>query len=68
MISLEVHNWYGPSVYALLCTKQPNQMWIWNETDGTITNKYSGGYLTVPLELEVWAGPLSGGSQAEAKK
>jgi hypothetical protein len=39
-------------------------MWIWNETDGTVRSKSSDECLTVPLELEVWAGPLSGGSQA----
>jgi hypothetical protein len=61
---LEVHNSYGPSVYALLCTRHENQMWIWNETDGTVKSKSSNGCLTVPLDLEVWAGPLSGGSQA----
>lgn len=39
-------------------------MWIWNEKDGTITSKSSGGCLAIPFELEVWAGPLFGGSQA----
>jgi hypothetical protein len=61
---LEVHNSYGPSVYALLCNRHGNQMWTWDATAGTITSKSSGGCLTVPLELEVWAGPLSSGSQA----
>ncbi len=63
---MEIHNSYGPSVYALICTGHghQNQMWIWNETDGTVRSKSSDECLTVPLELEVWAGPLSGGSQA----
>jgi len=39
-------------------------MWIWNATDGTLKSKSSGGCLTVPLELEIWASPLFGGSQA----
>jgi hypothetical protein len=61
---LEVHNSYGPGVNILACTKNSNQIWIWNTTDGTVRNKFSGQCLTVPLELEVWAGSLSGGSQA----
>jgi hypothetical protein len=61
---LEVHNSFGPNVYALLCTKYENQRWIWNATDGTVKSESSGQCLTTPLELEVWAGPLSGGSQA----
>jgi hypothetical protein len=39
-------------------------MWIWNTTDATLRSKYNGQCLTVQQELEVWAGPLSGGSQA----
>ncbi len=61
---MEVHNSYGPSVYALICTGHLNQRWIWNETDGTVKSESSNQCLTVPLELEVWAGPLLGGSQA----
>jgi hypothetical protein len=61
---LEVHNSYGPSVYALNCTKNLDQRWIWNATDGTVKSESSDECLTVPWELEVWAGPLSGGSQA----
>jgi hypothetical protein len=64
LISLEVHNSYGPNVYALVCNKRVNQKWIWNATDGTVKSQSSGQCLTIPLELEVWAGPLSGGSQA----
>lgn len=59
-----MHNTYGPNVYALVCSKNAKQMWTWDEKDGTITSKSSGGCLTVPFELEVWAGPLQGGSQA----
>ncbi len=64
MISLEVHNYYGPSVYAFYCDKLVSQKWIWNAKDGTVRSKSNDECLTVPLELEVWAGPLSGGSQA----
>ena len=59
-----MHNTYGPSVYALLCNKALTQRWIWNATDGTVKSESSNQCLTVPLELEVWAGPLLGGSQA----
>lgn len=62
--SLEVNNWYGPSVYVVPCDGKGNQMWVWNEANGTIISKPIDEHLTVPLELEVWAGPLSGGSQA----
>ncbi len=61
---MEVHNSYGPSVYALICTKHVNQRWIWNAEDGTLKSESSNECLTVPWELETWAGPLSGGSQA----
>ena len=54
----------GSNVDADTCNKQDNQIWIWNATDGTIRSKHNGECLTVQLELEIWAGPLSGGSQA----
>ncbi len=65
MISLEVHNNYGPNVYAFLCSGHENQRWIWNATDGTVKSESSDQCLTIPLELEVnlWAAPLSDGSQ-----
>ena len=64
MISLEIHNGYGPNVYALICNERVNQRWILNSIDETIRSESSDSCLTIPLELEVWAGPLSGGSQA----
>ncbi len=64
IISFEVYNSIGPNVDTYPCNQRPNQNWTFNETDGTIRHKYSGACLTVSLELEVWAGPLSGGSQA----
>jgi alpha-galactosidase len=39
-------------------------MWIWSPTDGTVRSNHSGECLTTLAELEVWAGPLFGGSQA----
>jgi hypothetical protein len=61
---VDVYGFDGPSVNTFICNGQENQIWIWNETDGTVRSKHRNEYLTVPLELEVWAGPLSGGSQA----
>jgi alpha-galactosidase len=39
-------------------------MWIWNTTDQTLRSKHNDDCLMVQQELEIWAGPLSGGSQA----
>ena len=64
MISLEVYNSIGPSVDTYTCNKRVNQKWIWNSTDGTVRSKFSGKCLTSLGELEIWAGPLSDGSQA----
>jgi len=55
---------YGRVVVAYACKKYETYMWIWNAIDKTVRSKSNGECLTVPLELEVWAGPLSGGSQA----
>ena len=64
MISLTAYDYVGPEVILFSCNGKDNQIWIWNETDGTISSKVNGEYLTVKPELEVWAGPLFGGSQA----
>ncbi len=64
MISLQIYDYEGPVVITYTCEKWATQMWIWNATDGTIRSTNNGKCLTIPLELEVWAGPLSGGSQA----
>ncbi len=61
---MDVYSFDGPSVDTFICNGQDNQRWIWNATDGTVRNKHKYECLTVPLELEIWAGPLSGGSQA----
>ena len=63
MISLTVFDYTGPEVILYSCNGKDNQIWIWNVTDGSITSKVNGEYLTVKPELEVWAGPLFGGSQ-----
>jgi len=54
----------GPNIQSIYCNQGDNQKWIWNATDGTVRSVYSGKCLTTQPELEVWAGPLRGGSQA----
>lgn len=61
---MDVYNYIGPGVDTWRCNSQANRMWIWNVTDGTLRNKFTNTCLTVPLELEIWAGTLTGGSQA----
>ena len=64
MVSLTVLNSVGPSVVVYTCSGQDGQLWFWNESAETFQNKAIGQYLTVKPELEVWAAPLTGGSQA----
>ncbi len=61
---MDVYEFDGPSVEVYSCNKRDNQIWIWNATDGTVRSQHSGQYLIVQQELEVWAAPLSDGSQA----
>jgi hypothetical protein len=61
---MDVYGFDGPSVNTFACNKHDGQMWIWNATDGTVRSEHNGQCLTVPLELEIWAGQLLGGSQA----
>ncbi|UJR16260.1 hypothetical protein I4U23_003168 [Adineta vaga] len=61
---LDVFNFVGPNIDAYTCNKQDNQAWIWNAADDTVRSKHNGQCLTLRPELEVWAGPLSDGSQA----
>jgi hypothetical protein len=49
---------------AVSCKKQGTQGWNWNSQDGTVRSQNNGECLTVQADIEVWAGPLSGGSQA----
>ncbi len=62
--SLALYNFIGPHVNAYSCNTQDDQAWIFNLTDGTITNKLNNQCLEVEAELEVWSGSLSNGSQA----
>ena len=57
-------NFDGPNVDAFSCNKQDNQSWRWNSTDGTVRSVHNGQCLSLQADLEVWAGPLSDGSQA----
>jgi hypothetical protein len=64
LISLTLYAGFGPNIVAYTCNGKDNQIWSWNETDETLRSKPRGQYLTIKPELEIWAGPLSGGSQA----
>ena len=64
LISLTLLNGIGPNVIAYTCNGKDNQIWAWNATAGTLKSKPRGQYLTIKPELEIWAGPLQGGSQA----
>ena len=54
----------GPNIQSIGCNRQDNQQWIWNTTDRTLISRHSGKCLTTQDELEIWAAPLTGGSQA----
>lgn len=62
--SLDHNTHDGRNVELLTCDEENSQSWIWNSTDGLIQSEYSGKCLTSLQQLEVWAGPLTGGSQA----
>jgi hypothetical protein len=64
IISVDVYQKNGPNIQSISCNHQDNQQWIWNTTDGTLKSKYSGKCLTAEENLEIWAAPLTGGSQA----
>jgi hypothetical protein len=59
---LDVYDFTGPSVETWTCNGGPNQKWTF-QSDGTLK---SGENLCLDVQgdLEVWAGPLSGGSVA----
>ena len=63
-LATDVYGNDGPAVNTFVCNHQESQIWTWNTTDGTLQNKHQNEYLVTPLELEIWAGPLQGGSQA----
>jgi hypothetical protein len=64
LISLSLLNGTGPDIVESTCNGNDNHIWTWNATDQTIRSKVMDQYLTIKPELEVWAGPLTGGSQA----
>jgi hypothetical protein len=64
LISLDVYQKDGPTIQSHVCNKQDNKMWIWSPTDGTVRSKGNNVCIMVQPELEIWAGPLLGGSQA----
>ena len=64
LISLTLLAGIGPDLITFTCNGKDNQIWSLNRTDGTLWAKSANQYLTVRPELEVWAGPLTGGSQA----
>ena len=64
LFSLDVHNFTGPNVEAYPCNGGPNQVWTWNSADQTLLSKSAEKFLTYKPQLEIWAGPLSDGSQA----
>jgi hypothetical protein len=64
LFSLALDSFVGPHLIPNGCDSQDDQAWIFNLTDGTVRNNLNGQCITVEAELEVWAGPLSDGSQA----
>lgn len=62
--SLTLFQFFGPNVIAYTCNGKDNQVWTLNESDKTLSSKPRGQYLIVQPELEIWAAPLAGGSQA----
>jgi hypothetical protein len=67
LFSMDIYNFYGPNVDVFTCItshEQDSQAWIWNLTHGTVRNKFRDQCITVRQEHEIWAGPLSDGSQA----
>jgi hypothetical protein len=64
LISFGLLSGSGPDLETYLCYNKSDQFWILNATDGTFRNKGNHLYVSVKLELEIWAGPLLGGSQA----
>lgn len=64
LFSLDVTYKTGPNIDTYGCSQADNQIWIWNSTVKTFQSKYSGNYLTFRPQLEIWASPISNGSQA----
>ena len=61
---MDVYYFTGPNVDAYTCNGGANQAWSFNPSDSTFRSKQTGECLTSKPQLEVWAGPLTDGSQA----
>jgi len=63
---LDVYDFNGPNIDTWDCNGGVNQQWYYNKTDMTLRSE--GQCLTVDTagNLEVWAGPLSGGTYVAA--
>lgn len=61
---MDAYQKFGPKVQSHVCNQQDNEKWIFNTTDGSIRSVHSGRCLMTLPELEMWAGPLTGGSRA----
>jgi hypothetical protein len=59
---LDIYNFNGPSVETWTCNGGPNQQWTFG-SDGTLKSG-ENTCLDIVGDLEVWAGPLSGGNFA----
>jgi len=59
---LDVYDFTGPSVETWTCNGGPNQVWTF-QSDGTLKSG-ENSCLDIVGDLEVWAGPLSGGNFA----
>lgn len=54
----------GVDANVRTCNLKNNQRWIFSNRDLTLRNNATGQCLTAVPQLEVWAGPLTGGSYA----
>lgn len=61
---MDIYTEDGLSINTVACNDQDTQVWKWNSADGTVQSKYQDQCLSIQSDLEVWAGPLSDGSQA----
>ncbi len=52
-----------PNVDTYPCNQGDNQIWISNSAIKILQSKFTMKYLTLQPQLEIWAGPLSNGSQ-----
>lgn len=55
---------WGPDANVRTCNLGTHQKWIWSGVDNTVRNNATGQCLTVIPQIEIWAGPLTGGAYA----